>query len=187
MTISFSDATKTGEYVASRPSCVAPKVASDDFAVVMSGFFCIFASVMDKFQPYSLDYDAPAQGELLGEVKAGFPSPAEDIREKLDLMKLLVRHRASTFFFRVSGVSMVDADMDEGDIIIVDRAVQPYNDCKAVCFIDGEYTVKRIEIGDGVVRLMPANENNTKYQPIEVTPENNFMVWGVVTYVIKKM
>ena len=155
--------------------------------VVMSGFFCIFASVMDKFQPYSLDYDAPAQGELLGEVKAGFPSPAEDIREKLDLMKLLVRHRASTFFFRVSGVSMVDADMDEGDIIIVDRAVQPYNDCKAVCFIDGEYTVKRIEIGDGVVRLMPANENNTKYQPIEVTPENNFMVWGVVTYVIKKM
>ena len=167
--------------------CVAPKVASDDFAVVMSGFFCIFASVMDKFQPYSLDYDAPAQGELLGEVKAGFPSPAEDIREKLDLMKLLVRHRASTFFFRVSGVSMVDADMDEGDIIIVDRAVQPYNDCKAVCFIDGEYTVKRIEIGDGVVRLMPANEKNTKYQPIEVTPENNFMVWGVVTYVIKKM
>ena len=142
---------------------------------------------MDKFQPYSLDYDTPAQGELLGEVKAGFPSPAEDVREKLDLIKLLVRHKASTFFFRVSGVSMVDADMDEGDIIIVDRAVQPYNNCKAVCFIDGEYTVKCIEIGEGIVRLMPANESNTKYQPIEVTPENNFMVWGVVTYVIKKM
>ena len=142
---------------------------------------------MDKFQPYSLDYDAPAQGELLGEVKAGFPSPAEDIREKLDLIKLLVRHKASTFFFRVSGVSMVDAAMDEGDIIIVDRAVEPYNDCKAVCFIDGEYTVKRIEIIDGRVRLMPANELNTKYKPIEVTEENSFMVWGVVTYVIKKM
>ena len=149
--------------------------------------FCNFVEDMDKFQPYSLDYDAPAQGELLGDVKAGFPSPAEDIREKLDLIKLLVRHKASTFFFRVSGVSMVDPDMDEGDIIIVDRAVQPYNDCKAVCFIDGEYTVKRIEIGDDKVRLMPANENNTKYQPIEVTAENNFMVWGVVTYVIKKM
>ena len=142
---------------------------------------------MEKFHPYSLDYNTPAQGELLGDVKAGFPSPAEDIREKLDLIKLLVRHRASTFFFRVSGVSMIDADMDEGDIIIVDRAVQPYNDCKAVCFIDGEYTVKRIEIGDDMVRLMPANEKNTKYQPIEVTAENNFMVWGVVTYVIKKM
>jgi DNA polymerase V len=56
-----------------------------------------------------------------------------------------------------------------------------------VCFIDGEYTVKRIEIGEGMVRLMPANEKNTKYQPIEITPENNFIVWGVVTYVIKKM
>ena len=149
--------------------------------------FSTFVSVMEKFHPYSLDYNTSAQGELLGDVKAGFPSPAEDIREKLDLIKLLVRHRASTFFFRVSGVSMIDADMDEGDIIIVDRAVQPYNDCKAVCFIDGEYTVKRIEIGDEMVRLMPANEKNTKYQPIEVTAENNFMVWGVVTYVIKKM
>ena len=142
---------------------------------------------MDKFQPYSLDYETPAQGELLGEVKAGFPSPAEDIREKLDLIKLLVRHKASTFFFRVDGVSMVDADMDEGDIIIVDRAVEPYNGCKAVCFIDGEYTVKRIEIGEGVVRLMPANEKNTKYRPIEVSADNDFMVWDVVTYVIKKM
>lgn len=142
---------------------------------------------MDKFQPYCLDYDTPSQGDMLGEVKAGFPSPAEDMREKLDLIKLLVRHKASTFFFRVSGVSMVDADMDEGDIIIVDRAVQPYNDCKAVCFIDGEYTVKRMEISEDRVRLMPANSRNINYQPIEITPENNFMVWGVVTYVIKKM
>ena len=142
---------------------------------------------MDRFEPHSLDFTASAEGQMLGDVKAGFPSPAEDIREKLDLMKLLVRHKASTFFFRVSGVSMVDAAMDEGDIIIVDRAVEPYNDCKAVCFIDGEYTVKRIEILDGRVRLMPANELNTKYKPIEVTEENSFMVWGVVTYVIKKM
>ena len=142
---------------------------------------------MNKFQPYSLDYDSPVHGEMLGEVKAGFPSPAEDIREKLDLIRLLVRHKASTFFFRVSGVSMVDADMDEGDIIIVDRAVQPYNNCKAVCFIDGEYTVKSIEICEDKIRLLPANKQNSRYQPIEVTSENNFMVWGVVTYVIKKM
>ncbi len=142
---------------------------------------------MDRFEPHSLEFTTSAEGDMLGDVKAGFPSPVEDIREKLDLMKLLVRHKASTFFFRVSGVSMVDAAMDEGDIIIVDRAVEPYNDCKAVCFIDGEYTVKRIEIHDGCVRLMPANELNTKYKPIEVTEENSFMVWGVVTYVIKKM
>ena len=142
---------------------------------------------MDRFEPHSLDFTTTGEGQMLGDVKAGFPSPAEDVREKLDLMKLLVRHKASTFFFRVSGVSMVDAAMDEGDIIIVDRAVEPYNNCKAVCFIDGEYTVKRIEILDGRVRLMPANELNTKYKPIEVTEENSFMVWGVVTYVIKKM
>ncbi len=142
---------------------------------------------MDKFVPHSIENEGSFESELLGEVKAGFPSPAEDIREKLDLIKLLVRHKASTFFFRVSGVSMVDAAMDEGDIIIVDRAIDPYNNCKAVCFIDGEYTLKRVEISEHSVRLMPANENNSTYKPIEVTPENNFIIWGVVTYIIKKM
>lgn len=117
---------------------------------------------MDRFEPKIPDFGTELQGELLGEVKAGFPSPAEDIREKLDLMKLLVRHKASTFFFRVSGVSMVDADMDEGDIIIVDRAVDPYNGCKAVCYIDGEYTVKRMEIGDGKVRLKTLSQDAKK-------------------------
>ena len=141
----------------------------------------------DKFVPHSIDNTNTFETEMLGEVKAGFPSPAEDIREKLDLIKLLVRHKASTFFFSVSGVSMVDAAMDEGDIIIVDRAIDPYNNCKAVCYIDGEYTVKRVEISDKGVRLMPANENNTAYKPIDVTPENNFVIWGVVTWVIKKM
>lgn len=142
---------------------------------------------MDKFIPHSIDSDQRLEGELLGDVKAGFPSPAEGIGEKLDLIKLLVRHKASTFFFRVNGVSMVDAAMDEGDIIIVDRAVDPYNGCKAVCYIDGEYTVKRVEIGGLGVRLMPANEHNRAYRPIEITEQNNFLIWGVVTYVIKKM
>ncbi|MBQ5922530.1 MAG: translesion error-prone DNA polymerase V autoproteolytic subunit [Alistipes sp.] len=142
---------------------------------------------MDKFVPHSIDAASSYETELMGEVKAGFPSPAEDIREKLDLIKLLVRHKASTFFFRVDGVSMVDSGMDEGDILIVDRAIDPYNNCKAVCYIDGEYTVKRVEISDRGVRLMPANENNTAYKPLEITPDNNFLVWGVVTWVIKKM
>ena len=142
---------------------------------------------MNKFVPHSIDDTSSFESEMLGEVKAGFPSPAEDIREKLDLIKLLVRHKASTFFFRIDGVSMVDAAMDDGDIIIVDRAIDPYNNCKAVCYIDGEYTVKRVEMLDGKVRLMPANELNTKYQPIEVTEDNQFIIWGVVTYTIKKM
>ena len=142
---------------------------------------------MNQFLPHNIEDCDSFEGGLLGHVKAGFPSPAEDYHEKLDLIRLLVKHRASTFFFRVDGVSMVDAGMDEGDIIIVDRSVDPYNNCKAVCYIDGEYTVKRIEIGDNCARLMPANENNTTYKPIEVTHENNFLIWGVVTWVIKKM
>lgn len=142
---------------------------------------------MEKLTPHSINIADSYESNLLGDVKAGFPSPGNDLRERLNLFKLLVRHKASTFFFRINGVSMVDANMDEGDIIIVDRAIDPYNDCKAVCYIDGEYTVKRIEIGDNKLWLMPANENNTAYKPIEVTAENNFMIWGVVTYVIKKM
>ena len=142
---------------------------------------------MNEFIPHKIDSDTSFESDLLGDVKAGFPSPAEDIREKLDLIKLLVKHKAATFFFRVDGVSMVDCDMDEGDIIIVDRAIDPYNNCKAVCFIDGEYTVKRVEMLEDKVRLMPANEQNTKYQPIVVTPDNQFIIWGVVTYTIKKM
>ena len=142
---------------------------------------------MNNFVPHKIDSDSSFESEILGDVKAGFPSPAEDIREKLDLIKLLVKHKASTFFFRVDGVSMVDSGMDEGDILIVDRAIDPYNNCKAVCYIDGEYTVKRVEMSDRGVRLMPANENNTTYKPIEITPENNFVIWGVVSWVIKKM
>ena len=142
---------------------------------------------LDKFRPHSIDTGSSFETELMGEIKAGFPSPAEDIREKLDLIRLLVKHRASTFFFRVDGVSMVDSGLDEGDILIVDRALDPYNNCKAVCYIDGEYTVKRVEMSEGKVRLMPANEQNTKYKPIEVQPENQFIIWGIVSWVIKKM
>ena len=130
--------------------------------------------------------DEQFESELMGSVKAGFPSPAEGVREKLDLVKLLVKHSASTFFFRIDGVSMVDADMDEGDIIIVDRAVEPYDGCKAVCYIDGEYTVKKVRLQPGGALLVPCNDGNTRYKPIPVGPEDDFLIWGVVTYIIKK-
>ncbi|MBR4826253.1 MAG: translesion error-prone DNA polymerase V autoproteolytic subunit [Bacteroidales bacterium] len=136
-------------------------------------------------QPVEISSDAVFEAAVES-VKAGFPSPAGDVREHLDLLKLLVRHNASTFFFRIDGVSMVDADMDEGDIIIVDRAVEPYNDCKAVCFIDGEYTVKRVEITPRGALLLPCNEHNTTYKPIPVGPDDQFLIWGVVTWVLKK-
>lgn len=141
-------------------------------------------------QPYSIDYSTETEIDLAGDVKAGFPSPAEDVKEKLDLLKLLIKHPASTFYFRISGVSMTDASLDEGDIIVVDKSLSVYNHCIAVCFIDGEFTVKRVQVtknGEGCpdkVELLPANP---KYKPIEITPDNEFMVWGIVTYVIKKI
>ena len=110
-------------------------------------------------QPYPIT-ESDSFESLLGTVKAGFPSPADDFREKLDLVKLLVRHSASTFFFRIDGVSMVDADMDEGDIIM--------------------------EIHEGGAVLLPCNEHNKKYHPIPVGPDNDFLIWGIVTWVIKK-
>ena len=139
------------------------------------------------FIPHPITGEDALEFQMMGAVKAGFPSPAEDYREKLDLVKLLVRHSASTFFFQVDGVSMVDAGMDEGDILIVDRAVEPYNDCKAVCFIDGEFTVKRVELHEEGALLMPCNRQNGAYRPIPVGPDNQFLIWGVVTWVIKKM
>lgn len=143
---------------------------------------------MDRMIPYPIDAEQQrSEFELCGDVKAGFPSPADDMHEKLDLIKMLVKHPASTFFFRISGTSMVDASLDEGDVIIVDKSLDPYDGCIAVCYIDGEFTVKRVEMGENKVRLMPANEHNTAYKPIEVTPDNEFLIWGVVTYVIKKM
>ena len=143
---------------------------------------------MDKFVPHSIDDTTNSyEVELVGDVKAGFPSPAEDIREKLDLIKLLVKHKAATFFFRVGGVPVSGASLSEGDIIIVDRAVDPYNGCKAICYIDGEFCVKRVEISDRKLRLLSLDDLNASSAPIDVTEENSFFIWGVVTYVIKKM
>lgn len=122
---------------------------------------------------------------MCGDVRAGFPSPADDTpHEKLDLMRLVVRHPASTFYFRISGVSMVGDGFDEGDIVVVDRSLEPTNNATAVCFIDGEFTIKKIRQEKDCLYLMPANK---EYKPIKVTAENEFMVWGVVTYIIKKV
>ena len=140
---------------------------------------------MEKMIPSPIDNErSAAEFELCGEVKAGFPSPADDMHEKLDLVRMLVKHPASTFFFRISGTSMVDASLDEGDIIIVDKSLDPYDGCIAVCYIDGEFTVKRVAIDSEGVSLMPANR---RYKPIRISAENNFIVWGIVTFVIKKV
>ena len=142
---------------------------------------------MDKFVPHSIDSESLYDIHTESDVKVGFSSSSADMREKLDIVKLLVKHKASTFFFRVGGVSIADSGMSEGDIVIVDRAVDPYDGCKAVCYIDGEFCVKRVEIVGKKVSLFSLEYSDAVHQPIEVTADNGIYIWGVVTYVIKKM
>lgn len=142
---------------------------------------------MEKFVPHSIDSDDLYDNRAPGDVKVGFSSSSADMRERLDIVKLLVKHRASTFFFRVGSMPVYDSTMSEGDIIIVDRAIDLYSGCKAICYIDGEFCVKRVEIADKRVLLMPVNELDSSILPIEINEQNSFFIWGVVTYVIKKM
>lgn len=118
-------------------------------------------------------------------VKAGFPSPAQDYVDYvgIDLNKELIRHPSSTFFARVDGDSMIGAGIDDGDILIIDRELEAVNGNIVLCFIDNEFTVKTLEKKGDDIYLNPANIN---YKPIKVTSENDFMIWGVVTYSIKK-
>jgi DNA polymerase V len=118
-------------------------------------------------------------------IKAGFPSPAADFDEsKISLDNVLVKNREATFYAKASGTSMIGAGIDDGDILVIDRSIEPKNNKIAVCFIDGEFTIKRIKVEKDCVYLMP---ENTAFQPIKVTDENELIIWGMVTYVIKSI
>lgn len=118
-------------------------------------------------------------------VSAGFPSPALDFLEiAIDLNKELIENKKTTFYIKVEGHSMIDAGINDKDILIVDRTLEPSDKKIAVCFIDGEFTVKRLKLEKDCLYLMPENQN---YEAIKISEENNFMIWGIVTYVIKKL
>ena len=118
-------------------------------------------------------------------ISAGFPSPADDFKEvRISLDKELVRNKEATFYARVSGDSMIDAGLDDGDLLVIDRSLTPANGKIAVCLVDGEFTVKRIRKEKDKFYLMPENK---KYKEIKVSEENNLIVWGIVTYVIKSI
>lgn len=117
-------------------------------------------------------------------ISAGFPSPAEDFGELvLDLNKALIKHPAATFYARAKGVSMMDAGIRDGDLLIIDKSLDPKEGSIAVCFLNGEFTVKRISLQDDGLYLMPAN---SEFKPIRISEENEFQIWGIVTYVIHK-
>ena len=102
----------------------------------------------------------------------------------IDLNKELVRHPEATFYGRVVGDSMVDAGVEEGDVLVIDKALRPSSGDVCVCFVDGEFCLKRVEFDSGNIVLHAAN---SRYRPIVITEWNDFTLWGVVTYVIKKV
>ena len=118
-------------------------------------------------------------------ISAGFPSPADDFKElRISLDKELVKNIESTFYARVNGNSMEGAGLSDGDLIVIDRSQNPENNKIAVCYIDGEFTVKRLIKKGKRLYLKP---ENSKFKKIEIGNDNQFKIWGIVTYVIKSL
>ena len=118
-------------------------------------------------------------------IQAGFPSPAQGaFADSVDLNHELISNPAATFCARVIGDSMVDSGINEGDMLIIDRSIDPHDGDIAVCFIDGDFTVKRIIIDDKGLSLVPANR---KYPVIRVPEDSNFIISRVVSHIIKKL
>ncbi len=140
----------------------------------------------NKLLFYKPDYESDLRIPFIPDgVSAGFPSPAADFMENnIDLNKELSENPLATFYIKVKGNSMMDAGIHDKDVLVVDRSLEPQNNKIAVCFIDGEFTVKRIQLEKDCLYLMP---ENASYTPIKVTDENQLIIWGIVTYVIKKM
>lgn len=119
-------------------------------------------------------------------VRAGFPSPAQDyLSESIDLNRELVRHPATTFYARACGDSMKDCGIDDGDLLVIDKSLEPHDGDIVVAFIDGDFTLKKVKFDDEnkCIWLVPAND---EYSPIKITEDNNFLIWGVLTYSIKR-
>ncbi|QIQ21473.1 translesion error-prone DNA polymerase V autoproteolytic subunit [Zophobihabitans entericus] len=116
-------------------------------------------------------------------VRAGFPSPAQDyIEQTLDLNELCITHPASTYFVRADGYSMINAGIHPGDILVVDRSLEAVHQDIVIAAIDGEFTVKLLSLHP-TIQLQPMNE---EFLPIDITAEDDLILFGVVTFVIHK-
>lgn len=124
---------------------------------------------------------------LAPNIKAGFPSPADDyLRDSLDFNRDLIKNPEATFYGRVSGDSMRDAGINEGDIAVIDRSLQPTDGDVIVAYVNEEFTIKYLDLThkeEGYIELRPANPD---YSPIRIDSTDNFRVWGVVVWTIKQ-
>ena len=118
-------------------------------------------------------------------IQAGFPSPADDyVAESLDLNEHLMPRKEACYLLRVSGESMIGANIHDGDLLVVDRSLTPANGKVVIAILDGQFTVKTLEKKRGKIRLLPANP---AFEPIELKDEQELQIWGVVTRVIHSL
>jgi DNA polymerase V len=118
---------------------------------------------------------------LLG-VQAGFPSPAGDYMERpIDLNEHIIEHPAATFFMRATGESMIGAHIPPGALLVVDKALRPTDGSIVVAVVDGEFTVKRLDINMKEKKLL---SENPKFKPIVITEGMQVEIWGVVRAIV---
>ncbi|MFW5719816.1 MAG: translesion error-prone DNA polymerase V autoproteolytic subunit [Candidatus Dojkabacteria bacterium] len=119
---------------------------------------------------------------FLNAIPCGFPSPADDYVDRdLDLNEYIVRHPASTFFLKAQGKSMIDASINEEDILVVDKSLEAKHNDIVIASLNGEFTIKRLVKQDGKVSLLPCNSD---FNPVTVRPDDDLVIWGVVTHII---
>lgn len=141
---------------------------------------------MSKLQLIKGEFEQSLDLLIAPQIKAGFPSPAEDyLRESLDFNRDLIRHPEATFYGRVDGDSMEDAGICDGDIAVIDRSIEAQDGDVVVGFVNGEFTIKFLDLThkeEGYIELRPANR---LYEPIRIDESDKFEVWGVVVWTIK--
>jgi DNA polymerase V len=116
-------------------------------------------------------------------IAAGFPSPADDhIDDTIDLNEQLVQHPAATFFVRVQGHSMTGVGIHHGDLLVIDRSLEPKSGSIVVAVVNGELTVKRLLIEGEKVSLVP---ENPAFQPLEIREGMELVIWGVVAHSVR--
>jgi DNA polymerase V len=138
-----------------------------------------------ELEIYSAETETDLELPMLPfQISAGFPSPALDFVDlSIDLNKQLIEHPSATYYGRVKGESMKNAGINDGDLLVIDKSIEPIDGKIAVCYFDGEFTLKRIKIKKDGLWLMPENE---EYKPIKIEEGNSLTIWGIITYIIKK-
>ena len=140
---------------------------------------------MSKVKIIHGDFNKELELLIAPSIVAGFPSPADYLRDSLDFNRDLIRHPEATFYGKVEGDSMIEAGICNGDIAVIDRSLEPQQGDVVVAYINREFTIKYLDLthkGDGYIELRPANKD---FKPIRIDEDDDFEVWGVVVWTIK--